>query len=80
MRIFEKGLKEIATAYIKNGVLAKWRYNNIDFNHIDSKLNHKGSELLTEEEVAYIRSLDNVIIENDKQIEFINFSGKTQKY
>lgn len=82
MKISEIGLMEMATAYIENGKLKKWRYDSINTNHMNAILNEKrySQKTLTEEELVYVMSFDNVIVEGEQGVEFHRFSGSTYKY
>lgn len=82
MRISERDLMRMASAYVKNEVLTKWRFDNADPTHIDAILNKKfyNEEKLTISELEYISSLNNVIFESDRAVKFINFSGMVWKY
>lgn len=82
MRLSERDLMRMASAYVKNEVLTKWRFDNVDPNHIDAILNKKfyNKEKVTISELEYISSLQNVIFENDKAVKFINFSGMIWKF
>lgn len=82
MRISERDLMRMASAYVKDEMLTKWRFDNVDKSHIDAKLNIKfyNNEKLTIEELDYISSLKNVIFEKDNAVRFINFSGLAWKY
>ena len=57
----------MSTAYVKNGILVKWRYDSFDKNHIDAILNnkYKTSEPLTEKDIEHIKKLSNVVIVED---------------
>lgn len=57
----------MSNAYVENGILVKWRYDNFDKNHIDSILNnkHKTSEILTEKDIKHIKKLSNVVVIED---------------
>ena len=57
----------MSTAYVENGILVKWRYDNFDKNHIDAILNnkYKTSEVLTEKDIEYIKKLSSVVVIED---------------
>jgi len=67
--------KEQASAYVENGYLRKWRFDSTDFNSMKAKLNDRIDQLLTSEELDYVKSFERVVIIDDKNIQFINFSG-----
>lgn len=78
MYIHKHDLLVRATAYVnKEGILEKWRYDSNDLLDIDAVLNAKmySKEKLTDGELNYIKKHDNVVIETDTYIQFINFSG-----
>ncbi|MED1125441.1 hypothetical protein [Bacillus atrophaeus] len=82
MRISENDLITMASAYVKDGNLKKWRFDNLDKSHIDARLNVKfySKEKLTSEELDYISSLKNVVHESNDAVELINFTGVVRKY
>lgn len=82
MRISERNLIEMATAYIEDGVVKKWRFFSYDATNMNAILDRKQrtGELVTEGEVAYIKQFPNVVIANKHQVQFINFTGKATRY
>lgn len=75
--INEQRLKELATAYVEDGILKKWRFDNMDEDHIDSILNDKyyTGKPVTEDELEYILIFRNVVIINRGRVTFHNFTG-----
>lgn len=82
MRIFEKNLIELATAYIEDGVLKKWRFDSHNPNDMKAVLNKKAfhNMTVTKEELDYIKQFPNVVIVNKHYIQFVNFSGTAISY
>ncbi|AKQ08358.1 hypothetical protein PQE66_gp043 [Bacillus phage PBC2] len=82
MIISEFDLMKWATAYIEDGKLIKWRYDNIDPAHMDSILNVKSKkkEALTDVEYSYIMTFDHVVIVYKHGIRLHRFSGDVQKF
>ncbi|WP_460271872.1 hypothetical protein [Bacillus sp. NEAU-Y102] len=77
MRISDESLRKQATAYIKDGVLVKWGFEDREEVRFYARMNEKyrKQELLTDEDVGYIKQLGNVVIEQGKTLEFVRFSG-----
>ncbi|MBX9158771.1 hypothetical protein ACTFR8_24550 [Bacillus cereus group sp. MYBK15-3] len=77
MRISEESIKRQATAYIKDGVLVKWRFNDSDTTTFYARMceKYQKRERLTEEEVADVKAIGNVVIEQERTLEFIGFTG-----
>lgn len=73
--IRKERLKELATAYVEDGLLKKWRYDHPDEDNINSILHCKfySEEPVTKEEMDYILSFDNVIVVNHDMVNFHNF-------
>lgn len=80
MSISERDLMRMATAYVEDGVLKKWRHDNSNLDHIDSKLNYKDGEALTSDEIAYVKTFPNVVIVTERHVQFINFSGFATRF
>ena len=81
MKISEKNLMVKANVYVKNGLVTKLRgqgQSPLEFEQINTaRLNNRP---LSELELEHIKGLDRVVIEWDKGIEFINFSGAISKF
>jgi len=77
MRILEFELVQHANAYIVDWILKKWRYDNPDKFHMDSKLSMKQylNEPLTQEDLEYIMNFNNVVIVEKGYVRFHRFSG-----
>lgn len=69
-----KKLLEFSTAYVKDGFLIKWRKDSEDLESLEHQLNKSINTLLTEDELTYVKTLENVIIETDGELDIINFS------
>lgn len=82
MRISERRLIEMATAYIEDGIVKKWRHFSYDKESLMHKIEAKriSGEKLTEEEFEFIKTFDNVVIVNERMVQFINFSGYAFRY
>lgn len=82
MRIFERNLMELATAYIENGVLKKWRFYSEDIKNINRILHEKqyNGGLVTIDELDYIKKFPNIVIVDKYHVQFINFNGKATRY
>lgn len=65
-----------STAYILDGLLIKWRHYSENPNDMENILHHKAStcEPITEEELDYILTYENVVIEQDGATELKNFT------
>lgn len=81
MRISEVSIKRQAAAYIKDGVLVKWRFDDSDATAFYARMceKYQKQEPLTEEEVEGVKSIGNVVIEQEKTLEFIGFTGSVWK-
>jgi hypothetical protein len=77
MLISDNDLLRWAEAYIENGRLKKWRYDNQDLTHMDAILSKKqySQEPLTEREFNYIMTFNNVIVVDKNLMKFYRFSG-----
>lgn len=82
MTLLEHDLIKMATAYIKDRILIKWRYDSFDKEHMDSKLNIKqySKEPLTQREINYIMKFENVVMVTNYIVRFHNFSGDAWLY
>lgn len=82
MNISELKLVQTSHAYIKDGILKKWRFFENDPNNMLHKLHwkQKSEEPLTDGDMWYIREYHkNVIIETEGMLEFHNFTAKIDK-
>lgn len=79
--ISDLDLRKMATAYIEDGKLIKWRYYNDDITHMDRILHEKclAKESVTEREFSYIMTFDNVVIVGKNTVRFHRFSGLATK-
>lgn len=75
MRVYERDLQEKANIYIRNGVLIKYR--PAKHNELFKELRKTGTKL-NSVEMEFLMSLDAVVIEEEKYVQFINFSGVIQ--
>lgn len=79
MNISELKLVQTSHAYIKDGILKKWRFYEDDPNSMLHILHWKQKDEtpLTDTEYWYIREYHkNVIIETEGMLEFVNFSAR----
>lgn len=78
MSISERQLMEFATGYIENGILKKWRYSSEYTQDIDRVLSDKqySGEELTEDEIRYAISHDNVVLIKDNIVYLNNFTAR----
>lgn len=81
MRISDESLRKQATAYIKDGVLVKWEFEDREDVRFYARMNEKyrKQEPLAVEDVGYIKQLGNVVIEQGKTLEFVRFTGSIYK-
>jgi len=82
MRISERDLMTMASAYVEDGKLKKWRFYSDDLNHPDRVLYEKyiSGTPITEDELNYILTFERVIIIGKFGVKFQNFSGTINKY
>lgn len=82
MRISEHELMKMATAYIEDGVVKKWRHYSDNEETMTHKLHIKQiqGKTITGEELAFVKGLENVVIVEIGSVQFINFSGTTMTY
>lgn len=81
MRVSEKNLQENAVAYIKDGVLVKWRGNGlsvVEFNEFEqARIN---GTYLNDSQIDRLKRLDRVVFDNNNHLLLVNFSGVVLKY
>lgn len=73
--IHTQSIINMATAYIEDGLLKKWRYDHPDEDHINSILNDKfySGKALTKEDISYILTFDNIVVVTHGAVTFHNF-------
>ena len=71
-----------AFAYIKDGILLKYRFDNSNPLHIDAVLNRKvySKEKITDREYEYIKTMNNVIVEDGAERAMLNFVNFSRSY
>lgn len=77
MRISDDSLRKQASVYIKDGVLVKWGFEDREEVRFYVRMNEKyrKQEPLTAEDISNLKLLGNVIIEQERTLEFIGFTG-----
>ncbi|MFV1457665.1 hypothetical protein [Bacillus mycoides] len=77
MKISEESLRKQVTAYIKDGVLVKWEFEDREDVRFYARMNEKyrNREPLADEDIRYLKQLGNVVIEQEKTLEFVRFTG-----
>lgn len=82
MRLSERDLMRLSSAYVEDGKLKKWRFYSEDKNHINRILHEKyiAGTPITEDELEYILNIERVIIVGKFGVRFENFSGTVNKY
>ena len=82
MRLSERDLMEKVDAYVKQNRLVKYRFYSDDETSMDYILYWKchNKELLTNKDIEYIKTLDNVVVDNGSSFHFIGFTGVLTKW
>ena len=81
MRLSENNLREHTNAYVKDGRLLKYRfYGEEDTIHYLLHWKCDNKERLTKEEIEYIKTLGNVVIDTGGSMQFFNFTGVLTKW
>lgn len=81
MRVSDKNLLENANAYVKDGVLVKWRpYGmSIEKAYEYQEIKEKGIQL-NDKQIKELKQLDQVVIEQSNYVLLVNYSGLVLKY
>ena len=82
MRLSERDLMVLASAYVEDGKLKKWRFYSNNPKHLNRILHEKyiSGTPITEDELNYILTFERVIIVGKFGVRFENFSGIVNKY